>query len=85
MLACKSFAQISAGRYFYFGGKTNAVSFSLLSLPPQATVPSTIVGAGGTMPAPTPTSMVYGITEVITGADTRTGSTGLSSVVGRTL
>lgn len=49
------------------------------------TVPCTIVGAGGTMPVPTLTSMEYGIMEVITGADTRTGSTGPSSVVGRTL
>lgn len=31
MLACKSFAQRSAGRDFYFGGKTNALSFSPLS------------------------------------------------------
>jgi hypothetical protein len=55
------------------------------SLSPQVTVPCTSVGAGGTMPVPTPTSTVCGTTVVTTGAATRTASTGLSSAVGHTL
>lgn len=83
MLAKALHKEVLVETFILVGKRT--LSLSLLSLPTQATVPSTIVGAGGTMPVPTPTSMVYGITEVITGADTRTGSTGPSSVVGRTL
>lgn len=56
-----------------------------LSLSPQVTVPCTTGEAGGTMPVPTPTSMVCGTMVATTATATRTVSTGLSFEAGLTL
>lgn len=70
-----------------FPGITTSLSALWIGIetPILVTVPCTSGEAGGTMPVPTPTSMVCGIVVATTVAATRTVSTGPSFVVGLTL